>query len=106
MVHVIATLELTHGTLDCFLSEFKLLAPQVLAENGCLEYGATIDMDCGVAAQNPVRPDTVTVIEKWETIEALKRHLEAPHMMQYRERVKDLVTRKILQIFHPAISLS
>ena len=99
MVHVIATLELTRGTLDYFLSEFKLLAPQVLAENGCLEYGATIDIDCGITAQNPVRPDTVTVIEKWETIEALKTHLDAPHMLQYRERVKEVLTRKSLQIF-------
>jgi quinol monooxygenase YgiN len=54
-----------------------------------------------LAAQLPLRPDTVTVVEQWATLEDLHAHLVAPHMMEYRPRVKDLVIRTLLQVMEP-----
>ena len=42
------------------------------------------------------------VIEKWESVEALKKHLEAPHMVRYRRTVKDMVTGVSIRVLEPA----
>ena len=102
MIHVIATIELNVGCRDAFLGEFHHLAHQVLAEEGCVEYGAAIDIATSVAGQIPERPHVVTVVEKWESLEHLKKHLIAPHMGLYREKVRDLVIKSSLMVLEPA----
>ena len=102
MIHVIATIELAEGRRDDFLIEFHKLVPQVHAEQGCLQYGPTVDVDSGIAAQGPARENFVTVVEQWESLEALQAHLIAPHMNAYREKVGDMVLGMSLQILQPA----
>ena len=41
MIHVIAEIDINAGQRDAFMKEFKQVAPLVLAEDGCIEYGAT-----------------------------------------------------------------
>src|SRR5579872_3413 len=98
MIHVIATIELAEGKRAAFLQEFHALVPKVRAEAGCLEYGPTVDAASGIAAQGEPRADVVTVVEKWSDLAALKAHLVAPHMEEYRPRVKTLVNSTKLQI--------
>ncbi len=102
MIHVIATIELAAGKREAFLAEFRRVVPLVKAEAGCLDYGPAIDVPSGLAAQPPVREDVVTVIERWENLEALRAHLAAPHMQDYRARVKGLVARTQIQVLQPA----
>jgi quinol monooxygenase YgiN len=102
MICVIATIELAEGRRDDFLDEFRKIVPAVLAEAGCLEYAPMIDLPTSVGAQTAARDNVVTVVEKWETVEALEAHLMAPHMMEYRKRVKGLVVGTSLSILHPA----
>ena len=102
MIHVIATIDLHAGQRAAFLEEFHALMPHVLAEDGCLEYGPTVDVDSGLAVQSPLRPDTVTVVEKWRDVPALKAHLNAPHMLEYRPKVKDFVANVKLIVLQPA----
>jgi quinol monooxygenase YgiN len=102
MIHVIATIELHPGRRDDYLAEFRKLVPHVRAEEGCIEYGPTIDLATGISAQIPERPDVVTIVEKWESLEHLHQHLSAPHMLEFRPRVKDLVARTSLVVLSPA----
>jgi quinol monooxygenase YgiN len=102
MLHVIATIELAEGQREAFLKEFRALVPKVRAESGCLEYGPTIDAVSGMTAQAPPRPHFVTVVEKWSDLASLQAHLLAPHMQEYRPRVKHLVRSTTLQILEPA----
>lgn len=102
MIHVIALIELNPGTRDAFLDEFRKLVPLVLAEEGCIEYGPAVDAPTEISAQIPLRPDAVTILEKWESVEHLKVHLAAPHMVDYRPRVRDYVKGTILQVLSPA----
>lgn len=102
MIHVIATIELAAGQRSAFLAEFHKLVPLVHAEAGCVEYGSTIDVASGIGAQIALRDNVVTVVEKWADLPALKAHLTAPHMQDYRARVKDLVKSTTLQILEPA----
>lgn len=101
-IHVIATIELIAGKREQFLAEFRKIMPQVRAEDGCLEYGPTIDLPTGIGAQIPLRDNVVTIVEKWASLAALEAHLTAPHMQAYRPRVKDLVVSSKLQILQPA----
>ncbi len=102
MIHVIATIEVVEGKRDAFLEEFRKLVPLVRVEDGCVDYGPTIDLPTGHAAQLPTRPHFVTVVEKWASLDALRAHLAAPHMAAYRLRVKDLVAAVHLQVLQPA----
>lgn len=102
MIHVIATIELAAGKREAFLVEFRRVVPLVKEEAGCLDYGPAVDVASGLSAQPPVREDVVTVVERWESLEALRAHLAAPHMRDYRARVKDYVLRTQLQVLQPA----
>jgi len=102
MIHVIATIELVGGQRDSFLNIFRALVPKVRGEAGCLEYGPTVDVATGIAAQGPLRANVVTVVEKWTDLAALKAHLVAPHMEDYRPKVKHLVRSVTLQVLEPA----
>jgi len=101
MIHVLATIELQPGCRERFLAEFHQIIPAVRQEAGCVEYGSTVDLATDIAAQQAVRPDTVVVVEKWSSIEALKAHLIAPHMVAYRPKVRDFVSATRLQILEP-----
>lgn len=102
MIHVIATVELRPGKRGSFLAEFHRVVPLVRAEAGCIEYGPTIDVSTGIAVQPPVRDNVVVIVEQWESLDALRAHMAAAHMAEYRVRVKDLVVKVELQILEPA----
>ncbi len=102
MIHVIATIELHPGTRAQFLAEFAKVVPDVHAEEGCIEYGPTVDVASGSPAQIPLRDDVVTVVEKWSSVETLTAHSVAPHMQALRVRIKPFVIRTTLQVLSPA----
>lgn len=98
MIRVVATIQLNPGTREKFIVEFAKVVPPVRAEDGCVEYAAAVDVASGLAVQLPVRPDAVTVIETWADLAALKAHLQAPHMAEYRVAVKDYVAGVSLNV--------
>jgi quinol monooxygenase YgiN len=102
MIHVLATIELADGQRDAFLGEFRKIVPLVRAEPGCLEYGPAIDLTTDIPNQAGQRGNVVTVIEKWESVAALEKHLVAPHMVEYRGKVKGMVVRSELRILESA----
>jgi quinol monooxygenase YgiN len=99
MICVIATIETAPGRRDDLLAVFKTLVPQVLAEQGCIEYGPTIDVACELAQS---RPNVVTMVEKWESIAALQAHLATPHMADFRRQTADMRLSLSLQVLEPA----
>lgn len=99
MIHVLASIQVKPAHLAEFIAIFKANVPNVLQEDGCIEYSPTIDVASGLPGQ-ALAPNVVTIIEKWSSLEALHAHLQAPHMKSYGEAVKDMVesvTLKILQ---------
>jgi quinol monooxygenase YgiN len=101
MIHVIATIELREGKREAFLKEFQRLIPLVRVEPGCVEYTSAIDLRTNIDGQLPPRDHVVVVVEKWESLESLRLHLQAHHMREYRDRVKDLVLGTQLQVLEP-----
>lgn len=102
LIVVLATIELQPGRRDDFLAEFRQIVPLVRKEAGCLEYFPAIEQATALHAHGPLGQDTVIVCEKWESLEALEAHLIAPHMIQYRPKVKDFVKKTSLQVLTPA----
>ena len=102
MIHVIATVTLAPGTRGRFLEVFNANVPNVLAEDGCLEYGAGVDAETDIPSQPPRRPDVVVVVEKWRDLAALKAHSTAPHMTAYRAKAKNYILSVSLQVLDPA----
>jgi quinol monooxygenase YgiN len=102
MIHVIATIETEPGKRADVLAGLKWVTPAVRAEDGCVEYAATVDVASGLGAQPPLRDDVVTVVEKWRDVAALKAHMTAPHMAEYRAKVAGLVKKVTLAVTEPA----
>ncbi len=102
MIHVVATITLNPGVRAAFLDVFRWVTPLVRAEEGCIEYQATIDVPTTIPVQDGPWEDVVTVVEKWATLDALYAHTQAPHMTEYRAKVKDFVVGVKLQVTEPA----
>jgi quinol monooxygenase YgiN len=70
MIHVLAIITAKPGQRGALLQAFKAIVPTVHAEAGCIEYGPAVDVD---GADPAFGPDTFVVVEKWESLDALKR---------------------------------
>jgi quinol monooxygenase YgiN len=102
MIYVIATVEVKPGKREEVLKRVRQLVPKVRAEKGCLEYGPAIDAPTAIKAQIPLGENFLVMVEKWEGLKELEAHLTAPHMLAYRQDVKDLVAGVKLQILQSA----
>jgi len=102
MIHVVATIDLVEGKRVEFLKVFQAITHKVRAEEGCLEYGAAVDLPTRIAGQPSVRAHTVIVIEKWKSVEALENHLQAPHMRAFFSQIGPWSKDVRIQVLQPA----
>ncbi len=101
MIHVIASIRVREGCLGEYLDCFRDNLPNVRAEYGCVRYEPCLDADTGWKKQE-LEPQCVTVVETWETMEALQAHSRAAHMVTFRERTAHLVETVSLRVVRPA----
>lgn len=101
MIHVIAVITTKPGLRDSVLEHFRANVPAVRAEDGCIEYGAAIDADPALGFQTKWGADTFLVIEKWESMDALKAHAAAPHMADYAAKTKEHIASRVIHILQP-----
>ena len=102
MIHVLAMITTKPGLRDQVLEAFRANMPAVHAEEGCIEYGPAVDAEGMGGFQTKLGPDTFVVIEKWESIDALKAHAAAPHMAAYGAKVKDMLASRVIHVLSPA----
>ena len=98
MIFVVATSVLKPGCRESFIAAVKDNLAKVRAEDGCIGYNLTSDFDSGFPVQEFCGEDTCVFVERWESIEHLKAHLAAPHMAEFKERVKDLRISSTLKV--------
>jgi quinol monooxygenase YgiN len=104
MVQLIVTVTTRPGGAPEYVAAFHALAPKVLLEEGCIEYGIFQDSN-DPRFDNEVRPDTVVLCEKWTNIETLQRHTrESAALNEFRQRVKDLKLKSSYWLLTPAIA--
>ena len=101
MVHVIAVISAKPGQRESVLTHFRANVPVVRAEKGCIEYGAAVDADPALPIQAKWGPDTFVVVEKWESMDALKAPGAAPHMAAYAAKTRELLASRAIYILSP-----
>ena len=101
MVHVLAIITAKPGKRDEILTAFRANVPTVHAEDGCIEYGATIDTEGVGDFQTPFGADTFVAVEKWESLAALQAHAAAPHMAAYGAKTRDLIASRVIHVLSP-----
>jgi quinol monooxygenase YgiN len=100
MIHVIAILTAKPGKRDEVLAAFRANMPAVHAEEGCIEYGPAVDAEGGRGAK--YGPDTLVIIEKWASLDALAAHAASPHMAAYAAKTRDLLANREVHVLSPA----
>ena len=101
-VHVLAIITAKPGKRAELLKNFQANVPNVHAEDGCIEYVATVDAADAPSSQTAFGADTFVVVEKWASMDALKAHGAAPHMKAYAERTRDLIASRVIRVLEPA----
>ncbi|HTO50548.1 MAG TPA: putative quinol monooxygenase [Burkholderiales bacterium] len=101
MIHVLAVITAKPGMRDSILQAFRANVPAVRAEKGCIEYGAAVDAENAMSIQTRYGPDTFVVVEKWESMDALKAHAAAPHMAAYGAKTKEMIASRVIHILSP-----
>jgi quinol monooxygenase YgiN len=101
VIHVIAIITAKPGQRGTVLESFRANVPAVRAEQGCIEYGATVDADGLGPIQTKLGPDAFVVVEKWESVDALMAHAATPHMKAYGAKVKDMLAGRVIHVLSP-----
>jgi quinol monooxygenase YgiN len=101
MIYVIASIRVKKGRLQDFLEIFKSIMPKVRGEKGCIKYFPTVDINADLQKQI-LDENVVTLIENWDSLDALHDHLATPHMATYREKVKDIVEKTTIKVLQEA----
>ncbi|MDP6708434.1 MAG: putative quinol monooxygenase [Alphaproteobacteria bacterium] len=102
MVHVLAVITAKPGKRAEILAAFNANVPAVHAEDGCIEYGATVDAEGVGGFQTKYGEDTLVVIEKWESLDALKAHAASPHMAAYAQKTKEMIDSRVIHVMSSA----
>lgn len=101
MISVIASIKVKPGRMAELLEAFKANVPNVLAEDGCVEYFPAVDIKADLPPQ-VLDSNMVTIIEKWESLDALRTHLQATHMKAYKAKTADMVDGVSLKVLQDA----
>ncbi|WP_428944221.1 putative quinol monooxygenase [Pantoea sp. FN060301] len=88
MLTVLAEICVRPGRRTAVMQAIQLLTPIVLQEEGCGSYQALVDHQAQVPwKQNS--PDSIFMVEHWESLRHLERHQQAAHMEHHRATIKD-----------------
>ena len=101
MIHVVAVITAKPGMRETILGHFRANVPACRAEQGCIEYGAAVDLDNGPPSHTKWGADTFLVIEKWESLDALKAHAASAHMAAYAAKTKEFIANRAVHILSP-----
>lgn len=102
MIHVIAIITAKPGMRSQILEAFRANMPAVHAEKGCIEYQPAVDAEGAGAMQTLLGPDMFVVVEKWESLDALRAHAASPHMAAYGAKTRDMIASRVIHVLSPA----
>lgn len=85
MIKVVAKNYIQEGKFDEILKLYKELVGKTVIEPGCIKYELYQDIN---------DPGVLTMIEEWESLEALDAHEKTEHFIRIFPMLKDLVTNE------------
>ena len=87
-VLVIAKIQPKEGCQDSILELADELVYETLLEEGNIDYQLL----------KSTKDDTMTFVEKWESPEALKKHMGSPHFLNFGEESEEFVENMDIQV--------
>ena len=100
MLTVVAEICVKPGRRQEVLEASNKLIPVVLEEEGCHQYDALVDHQAQVPwKQNS--PDSIFMLEQWESLRHLEQHQQMPHMDAHRATIKDDVVDVKILVLEP-----
>jgi quinol monooxygenase YgiN len=104
MIQLLITITTRPGCAPDYAAAFAAIAPSVRLEPGCIEYNILQD-STDPRFDNNVRPDTLVICEKWDSIESLQYHTRSSLVLdEFRKRVKDIKLESSYWLLTPAIN--
>jgi quinol monooxygenase YgiN len=102
MIYIVAILTSKPAQREALLAEFKNNAAIVRGEAGCIQYQPVIDIEGGPEMLAAIGPDAFMVLEQWENRAAAEAHAASAHMAKYAERVKGLLSTRVIYALRSA----
>ncbi len=102
MIHVLAIITAHAGMRGHILDAWRANAAAVRAEDGCVQYEATIDAATAAPGMAKFGDDTFVVVERWASMAALQAHSVAPHMKAYAAKVKEWTADRAIHVLEAA----
>lgn len=104
MITVIAEIRTRPGLhhRQAVLDQFAKIIPVVLREQGCHSYAPMVDYASGASFQTTV-PDSIVVVEQWQSVAHLEAHLATSHMEAWREAIKDDILETRIRILQQGV---
>lgn len=99
MIYGVVSVRVKPGKVKEFIDLFKSVAVKVREEKGCIQYIPAVDFETGMPPQS-LDKNVVTILEGWESFDALREHLAMPYMAEFFAKQQPLVeetTMKMLQ---------
>ncbi len=87
-VLVLAKIEPKEGCQDSIIEVADDLIYESLLEEGNIDYQLL----------KPIEGDSLTFVEKWESLDALKRHMASPHFLNFGEESGEFVENMTIQV--------
>ena len=84
--------------IAAYAAKTLAVVPTVRAEDGCRMY--TLLKDASTDWEKPMRfgERTMWMLEKWDSVDALKAHLETPHMKAFGPSVRPMRTASTFHV--------
>lgn len=98
MINLVVTMIIKDGKMKEFLPLCEKLRSSVLAEKGCRAYEYTRDVASPLSIQEPLDSNRITLIERWDSLEALKIHMDAPHMKELGPSMAELRSSVVARV--------
>ncbi|HID4044062.1 TPA: putative quinol monooxygenase [Pluralibacter gergoviae] len=104
MLTVIAEIRTRPGQhhRQAVLDQFAKIIPTVLKEAGCHGYTPLVDAATDLSFQ-ATAPDSIVMVEQWESAAHLEAHLATPHMKAFSEATKGDVLEMDIRVLQPGV---
>ncbi|MBQ2832057.1 putative quinol monooxygenase [Methanobrevibacter sp.] len=87
-VLVLAKVEPKEGCQDSIIEVADDLIYESLLEEGNIDYQLL----------KPIEGNTLTFVEKWESPDALKKHMASPHFLNFGEESDEFIENMTIQV--------
>lgn len=85
---VLARIQPKKGCRDSVIDLSEELIENTLSEDGNIDY----------TLLKSINDDTLTFVEKWESLDALKKHMGSPHFQAFGAESEDFVENMEIQV--------